>query len=189
MSDENQQNSGTTTRQPIQIKNRTVLVVLLFVIVPWVALALPGFHAGQHEVDENNVISASVHKKFGWPLTHKTESKTFVISQKRGGQLRTSDPVPPEKLDKLMAQHGELFQSSSDSGALNLVPRTREGQSFASIWTDQNSYPTEIRNYIQDNVLKGGLQEQWNIPMLIVNIVLLTLACLGVGYLVEKSSK
>ena len=190
MSDATQQNPGTTkTRQPIQIKNRTVLIVTLFVIIPWVALALPGYHAGEQLIDEDNTKTGSIQRKFGWPLAHKTESQTTVIGAMRGGQFRAGDPIPKEKFDPLQDKHFELYQASGSSSVFNLIPKAREGQSFASLWTNKNSYPTELRKYIQDNVLKIGLIERWNIPMLVVNVLLLMLACLGVGYLVEKSSK
>jgi hypothetical protein len=188
MTEENQQTQEAASRQPIQIKNRTVLIVLLFVIIPWVALALPGYYAAQHEIDSDNVKSATVHRKFGWPLAHKTESQTSIIGVMRGGQFRTTDKPPQEKMDKLLEAHGEWFASNGGS-ALNIVPKASEGQAFASLWTNMNNYPTEIRKYVQDNVLKIGLKEQWNVPMLVVNIVLLVLACLVVGYLVEKSLK
>lgn len=189
MTEANQQTQNPAPRQPVQIKNRTVLIVLFFVIIPWVALALPGFFAGEQLIDENNVKSSSVHHKFGWPLAHKTESLTSIIGVMRGGQFRTTDKPDQETFDKLLVQHGEQFAASSGSGALNLVPGAAPGESFASVWTDVSNYPTEIRGYVQDTVVKTGMKEKWNIPMLVVNIVLLVLAVLGVGYLVERSLK
>lgn len=176
-------------RQQVKIKNKTVLIVLLLVIIPWVALALPGYFAGKYEQDKDRIKAFSIHKKFGWPLAHKTESKVVLEGVMRGGQFRASATLPYEKMNALVEEHVGLFNDSGDNGILNLVPRQYEEHTFASLWTDKNSYPVEIRNYIQDTVIKEGTSQTWSIPMLVANVVLLILTCLGVGYLVEKSSK
>ena len=86
-------------------------------------------------------------------------------------------------MDKHISQHNE----NGEMGMLNLMPCAAEGQPLTSVWTEQTSYPTEIRKYISDNVVEKALRQTWNTPMMIANIVMALLACFLVGFLCEKS--
>jgi len=175
-------------RKPATVKNSTVLGVLCLVIIPWTLLALPGYFGGSHYIHENNVKSESIVRNFGWPLTHKTETTVEVLGVKRGGQFRADDPLPKAKFDKLMETY-VAHHDENDASMLNLVPRAAEGQAFTLLWTQKDSYPIELRKYIQDNVIESSTRQVWKTPMLIANIVLAVLTCLFVGYLFEKASK
>ena len=187
MTEASQTTQNQAVRKPVQINNKTFLIVLLFVIVPWVALALPGYFGGSQELFENNIKSESIVNKFGWPLTHKTETELEIIGVKRGGQFRVGEKLPDDKFQALLDTHIAQHEENGEMGMLNLIPSAAEGRPLTSAWTNQTSYPVEIRRYIADNVIESGMRQTWNTPMMIANIVMAVLATLLVGFLCEKS--
>lgn len=186
MTNENETSNATNVKQPFEIKKRTLPIVLLLVVIPWFLLALPGYVVSVASKDEDSTKSECTFRNFGWPLTHKENIHVDVVGRWRGGQFRPGESLAPDKLNVLIEKYVAERPAPS---MLNLIPKAAAGQSLASLWTDTRNYPTEMRKYIEDNVIEKGMKQTWNIPMLIGNIVMMLFASIFVGYLVEKFSK
>lgn len=178
------------TKKPFQIKNRTLPIVLLLVVLPWVLLALPGYVVKEGGMDQVKVDSGvartqSIHRNFGWPLAHCESTYVNCLGKLRGGQYRPGEAVSPPEMEKLIDEH---MSEREGIGMLNLVPSAAAGQPITSLWTDTENMPMEVRGYVEDNVIKKGHRWAWNIPMLVVNCVLMGLTAIFVGYIVERVS-
>ncbi len=186
---EQNENAQAETKKPFQIKNRTLPIVLLLVVLPWMLLALPGYvvtEGGKDKIKTDSGVArtASVHRSYGWPLTHAQSSHVTVLGKLRGGQYRPGEGVTPPEMNKLIDEH----LPEHEGGFLNLIPSAREGTAITSLWTDSENMPLFVRGYLEDHVDKKGLRMTWNIPMLIVNCILMALAAVFVGYIVERVS-
>lgn len=179
--------NGTNAKQPLEFKKRTLPIVLLLVVVPWVALALPGYVTDFSSIEENGTKSECTFRTFGWPLAQMERTNVELIGRWGGGQFRPGGYLKPDDEKKLLDLHTERRENGS--GMFNLVPNAGPGESLASLWTNADSWPKEIRDKIKDPIPEKGVRTVWNTPMLIGNIVLLLLASIFVGFLVEKVSK
>ena len=179
--------NGTNAKKPLEFKKRTLPIVLLLVIVPWVALALPGYVSEVSELDESGTKSMCTFRTFGWPLTQMERTNVDLIGRWGGGQFRPGGNLTPADAESLIELH--TGKRKGAAGMFNLVPNAGPDKSIGELWTNADNWPKEIRDKVKDPLPEKGVRYDWKTPMMIGNIGLMVLASIFVGFLVEKVSK
>ena len=160
-----------------RIHKTTLLILLLFVIGPWVLVAIPG----QADKDRLEAFGDSMNGRLdmvhGWPAVHLTSSK-FNMGFPENHSLGTSSgspekhlkPRPPEKLFDWAFDHREVH-------SFQKVPE--------SFWSNVNRWPTRYAyNTSMNDEIRFLSAVAWR--GLLINIVFVGGACLVVVWLCER---